>query len=84
MVRTVGTRIDLDSQDTGLPPSDDLGGRDVFGGDVVCDEVARRSSSFRTSGTPLTPIAPSSIRISRARPEVLAKATMVLNAPARD
>ena len=39
MVRAVGTRIDLDSQDMGLPPSDDLDGRDEFGGDVVGDEV---------------------------------------------
>src|ERR1700739_3639625 len=45
---------------------------------------ARRSSSFRTSGTPLTPLAPSSIPTSRAPPEVLAKAMMVFNAPSGD
>ena len=39
MVWTAGTRINLDSQDMGLPPGDDLDGRDQFGGDVVSDEV---------------------------------------------
>jgi len=45
MVRTAGTRIDLYSQDMGLPPGDDLDGGDEFGGDVVSDEV-RQSLLF--------------------------------------
>jgi hypothetical protein len=59
MVRTVGTRIDLDSQDMGLPPGDDLDGRDEFGGDVVSDEVRQTFRLLQDVRAPLTPLAPS-------------------------
>jgi len=47
MVRTVGTRIDLHSQNVGLPPGDDLDGRDEFGGGVVSDEVRQTLLFFQ-------------------------------------
>lgn len=82
MLRPVGTRKDFDSQHMGFPPGDDLDGGDEFWGDVVRNKV-RQAFLFlqKTSGTPLTPLAPSSTPIRRVPPEVLANAAMVFSAP---